>query len=605
MERNRFVNYLIGILCLMGCGAKGGIVFNQMISDSLALEQRPNVIIVLTDDQGFADLSCHGNPVLLTPAIDKLYSESIRLNNFHASPLCTPTRGQLMTGLDAMRNRAATVGRGLGLMRRDVVTLPEILQRNGYRTGIFGKWHLGDNYPDRPMDRGFQKAAWIKGWGIFSEVEYDNDYYKTRYLDSLETVYSNKYCTDLWFDLAMEWMDKMRESKQPFFTYLALNAPHGPFDAPEEDERFYREKVEYPKVASFFGMIGNIDRNMARLNDWLVRRNLRDNTLLIFMTDNGSAAGATFYNAGMRGEKGSNYDGGHRVPCFIRWPNGNLGPARTEDVAAQVQDLLPTLIDLLDLESDGGYRFDGASLVPILKRTDNDFLNNRMLVVQYAGLEDLQQKYFSAVVWNSWRLVGKDELYDLNNDPGQRHNIADVHPEVFRKMKAYYDTWWEGVKPSIDKYVPLVVGAGEYPTILSSDSWTDGSINTYWKVAAAAGANRGGAWPIHVEQEGTYRLHLSRWPFHLERQLTIAGPAHAVGGKPLNPGKALPIDVGCVALNDNPLVTGRASQGATQITIDMNLPRGDSFLQAWFRDSEGRDICGAYFLKLERMGDTN
>jgi len=168
--------------------------------------KRPNVIIVLSDDQGYGDFSCNGNPILQTPAFDKLYHESIRFSNFHVSPLCTPSRGELMSGLDAMHNLASTVLFGRGILRRDIVTMPEVFKQNGYHTGIFGKWHLGDSYPDRPMDRGFEKCEWFKGWGLLSEAEYDNDYYKTRYLDSLKPVNSDKYCTNLWFDEAMKWM---------------------------------------------------------------------------------------------------------------------------------------------------------------------------------------------------------------------------------------------------------------------------------------------------------------------------------------------------------------------------------------------------------------
>lgn len=604
MRKHILIGWAAIICLLSGCagpaGAKKDIVAD---ADGAAPLNKPNVIIVLTDDQGYGDLSCHGNPVLQTPNIDKFFNESIRLGDFHVSPLCTPTRGQLMTGLDAMHNRAATVGRGLALMRRDVVTMPEIFRANGYRTGIFGKWHLGDSYPDRPMDRGFEKAVWIKGWGLLSETEFDNDYYKTRYLDSLETKYSDKYCTDLWFDQAMEWMSDMRARGQPFFTYLALNAPHGPFDALEEDEAIFRDKVD-AKTASFYGMIRNIDRNMARLEEWLVKHNLRENTLVIFMTDNGSAVGAPVYNAGMRGEKGSNYDGGHRVPCFIRWPNGKLGNPRTEHAATQVQDILPTLIDLLGFKMEKNYHFDGVSLSPILKQ-EGGALPDRMFVVQYAGLDELQQKYFSAVIWNSWRLVGGNELYDVGSDPGQTNNVADAHPEVFEKMKAFYDVWWEGVTPWIGKYVPVVVGSSENPVILSSDSWISGSINTQWKVALVEGAPNGGEWPIDVTAEGEYKVQLSRWPFHLNRPLTAKGPAQAVGGRKINPGKAVPVASGCVSLNNGMPTVTKAVQNAADVTMHLTLPRGEHRLRAWFRDETGRDVCGAYYLRMERVDNAN
>ena len=198
------------------------LVYGYAARAQSSREKKLNVIIILSDDQGYGDFSCYGNPVLKTPALDKLYNESIRFSNFHVTPLCTPTRGELITGLDALHNKAMTVGTGRNILRRDIVTMPEVFRENGYRTGIFGKWHLGDNYPDRPMDRGFEKSIWFKGWGLLSEAEFDNDYYKTRYLDDIETKYSDKYCTDLWFDEAMKWMGEIAEKKQSGNSYSGV-----------------------------------------------------------------------------------------------------------------------------------------------------------------------------------------------------------------------------------------------------------------------------------------------------------------------------------------------------------------------------------------------
>ncbi len=471
---------------------------------------QPNVIIILTDDQGYGDFSCNGNPVLKTPALDKLYSQSIRFSDFHVAPLCTPTRGELISGLEALHNKACTVGTGRDMMRRDIITMPEIFKQNGYRTGIFGKWHLGDNYPDRPMDRGFQKSIWFKGWGLLSEAEYDNDYYKTRYLDSLNTVQSNKYCTDLWFDEAIKWMGEMADKNQPFFVYLPTNAPHGPFYAPEKDYKFYKDKVTDNKTAKFFGMIRNIDQNMDRLENWLDKRNLAKNTLVILMNDNGGTGGVKLYNAGMRGKKGSNYEGGHRAACFIKWPNGDFGKPRTVSFATEIEDLLPTFVDLLHLKVNGQHDFDGESLVPVLKNADGK-LADRMFVVQYGG-HDRPEKYFDCTVWNSWRLVGSNELYDISKDPGQKENIAAQFPEVLKKMLTYYDNWWKKVRPGIDDFVPIFVGSDkENPVILTSNFWADSAyVNTQWKVAKAGGPLAGGTWHINAVKGGTYRLQLSR-----------------------------------------------------------------------------------------------
>lgn len=570
----------------------------QMGHDQKAGE-RPNVIIILSDDQGYGDFSCHGNPVLKTPALDKLHGESVRFSNFHVSPLCTPTRGQLLTGLDAMRNGAATVLTGRNILRRDMITMPEVFSKNGYATGIFGKWHLGNNYPDRPMDRGFQKCIWHKGWGLLSEIEYDNDYYETRYLDSLETKQSGEYCTNLWFNKAMEWMDEMAAKKQPFFTYLALNAPHGPFHAPAQDFNFYKDKVDDSSTASFLGMIRNIDRNIERLDNWMEKRGLKDNTIIVYMTDNGGTGGVDLYNAGMRDKKGSNYDGGHRAACFLRWPGDRLGSPRTLSYATQIQDLLPTLIELFDFEVQPGHRFDGESLVPALKGEKP--INDRMFVVQYGGHVE-PEKYFSCVVWDSWRLVGENELYDLDKDPAQENNIAKDYPEVIDKMRAFYESWWKNVKPEINQFVPVIIGSEkENPVFLNSDNWVSGAVNSQWNIANASGPPEGGTCHLRILHEGKYSIALSRWPFHLGRSLTSSGPKTSVGGTEIRTGKALPVHFGCVSLNNGDPVIAESMPGANEIVFEMELPAGDCTFQAWFKSEEGEDLCGAYYVKAERL----
>ncbi|KAK6024268.1 arylsulfatase [Ostertagia ostertagi] len=401
---------------------------------------------------------------------------------------------QLMSGLDAMNNKASNVLTGRGLIRRDVTIMPEVFRDNGYHTGIFGKWHLGDVYPDRPMDRGFEKSIWTKGWGLLSETEFDNDYYHTRYQDSLELKYSNKYCSDLWFDEAMKWMDGLVGQSEPFFTYIPLNAPHGPFYAPEDEAAYYRKIVGDSVIGSFLGMVSNIDKNMARLDEWLVKRHLKENTLVIFMNDNGGTGGVKLYNAGMRGEKTSVYDGGHRAACFVSWPGGRLGPPRSIDYASNIQDLLPTFIDLFGFKLKKKQSFDGISLKKVWQQPGRHF-DNRMFVVQYTGKEK-PEKYFSSVVWDNWRLVNGNELYDISKDPGQQNEIAVAQPAVTARLKAHYEKWWKKLEPVVFDYVPVMIGSKkENPVLLSSNGWIGaGGINTQWGVAMANGDVHGGTW---------------------------------------------------------------------------------------------------------------
>src|SRR5574340_1627092 len=202
---------------------------------------RPNVLVILTDDQGYGDLSCHGNPVLKTPNMDRLHSQSVRFTDFHSAPMCTPTRGQLMSGLDALHNRATSVTAGRAVLRRDVPTMANVFSQSGYSTGVFGKWHLGDNYPYRPMDRGFQEAKYFKGFGMSSVPEFDNDYMNGRYLDRGVRKSFKGYCADFWFGEAMNWMGQQQKKGQPFFCYLPTNTPHGPAWVAEEWAAPYRQ----------------------------------------------------------------------------------------------------------------------------------------------------------------------------------------------------------------------------------------------------------------------------------------------------------------------------------------------------------------------------
>ena len=562
-------------------------------------DSRPNVIVILTDDQGYGDMSAHGNPILRTPNLDRLHDESVRLTDFHVAPVCTPTRGELMTGLYALRNKAGMVPAGRNLMRRDIPTMPEIFRDGGYATGLFGKWHLGDTYPHRPLDRGFERAVWHKGWGFASEIEYDNDYYYTRYIDQEEVRYSDRFCTETWFDAATEWMAERADQGQPFFTYLALNTPHYPFNALARNYFEYGGQVEDPLLAHFFGLIAIIDENVARLDAWLADRGLRDNTILIFMNDNGTAKGETIFNAGMRGKKGSPYEGGHRAICFIRWPAGDLGAPRSVAYPAHVTDILPTLAELADVGLPEGSTFDGASIAPVLRSPDGEG-PDRKIVVQYGGRIRPAKYSDSSVIWNNWRLVGEGELYDISTDPGQQTDVADHNPEVLATMKAHYDSYWASIEDSIDPVEPLVVRASpEVFTDMTSNSWIEVDCDNRTRTAETCGPPRGGVWQVEVEAEGSYAIDLARWPFHMDRSLTVAGPAATIGGVLITPGKALPISSASLSVNGGAAMAAKAAPDMASVRFVVELDEGRSTLQGWFRDSSGKDISGAYYGRIQ------
>ncbi|NNL02391.1 MAG: sulfatase-like hydrolase/transferase, partial [Eudoraea sp.] len=287
------------------------------------LTQNPNVIIVFTDDQGYGDLGYHGNPILKTPNLDAFAEASLELTNFHVGTTCSPSRAGLLTGRNANRNNAWHTIAGCSILSANEETMAEVFGNNQYETVMFGKWHLGDNYPYRPIDRGFQHALYHGGGGIGQTPDYwGNDYFNDNYFRNGKPEKFNGYCTDVWFNQAIEFLEE-RESGEPFFMYLALNAAHSPFNVPDAFAEMYEDAPLSEEQKRFYGMITNIDLNFGRLIEYLKKNKLFENTILIFTTDNGTARGITHlkdkdkvlgYNAGLRGIKGSHYDGGHRVP---------------------------------------------------------------------------------------------------------------------------------------------------------------------------------------------------------------------------------------------------------------------------------------------------
>ena len=625
---------------------------------------RPNVILILTDDQGYGDLSYTGNPVLRTPAMDRLQAESVRFTDFHVCPVCTPTRGELMTGCDSLRNGATFVSMGRALLRTDLPTAADIFAANGYRTGLFGKWHLGDNYPYRPQDRGFQETIWHPSWGVTSAADvYGNDYFDDTYRHRDRMEEFRGYCTDVWFEQATAWMRRCVRGGDPFFAYIATNAPHGPLWVPDHYRDPYRDAVAGGRVtadhASFFAMIACIDENLARLDWYLHQNGLYDDTIVMFMTDNGTASGEAVYNAGMRGRKSSIYDGGHRVPCLLRWPGGGIGgmgagaarPAQPEreetaggsdplargreaagaraalpggseaggtaswagsgappagrDVTdvTRATDVLPTLIDLCGLRVDDGVEFDGVSLAAVARGTEAA-LPDRMTVVQYGHPNEAPAfgrtaKDVASVLWGRWRLVNGNELYDIAADPGQQRDVAAAHPGVAARMRDHYEQWWAGVGDNLDRYQPLTIGAAEEnPMRLCSADWAWAFADNQRNIRGPAMDS--GTWHVQAAHAGTYSLTLRRWP--QESGLAIAAEAPPLvgvdGGWPA--GKAIPAASAWLRAGGSE-ATAPVPEGATEVTFRMPLDAGPAQIRSWWIDAAGNQLAGAYYLTAERL----
>jgi len=425
---------------------------------------RPNIIFVLTDDQGMGDLSCMGNPILKTPHIDRFYERATRFTDFQVSPTCAPMRSAMMSGRAPFKNGVTHTIFQRERMALDVFTLPQALQSAGYETGIFGKWHLGDEETYLPGSRGFKEVL-IHGSGGIGQVNLgdfppngENTYFDNVLLHNDTIVKTKGFCTDLFFQAALVWIKQQHEAKTPYFAYIALNAPHGPHIAPEKYKKRFLDAGYDEKTAGRYGMIENIDDNFgvlwAKLSEWKVL----DNTLLIFMTDNGMSMarikvkGKTEvpFNAGMKGRKNSPNEGGTHVPAFWYW-KGVLGEGVDIDALTAHIDLYKTFSELAGAKLPSKMQaLDGSSLLPLLEDPKAKWPDRELFVHcgrWSAGKRDEAKFEKCAVRSERWRFVNNKQLYDISADPGEIKDVAAAYPEVVDQLRKSYDKWWESVLP--------------------------------------------------------------------------------------------------------------------------------------------------------------
>jgi arylsulfatase len=419
---------------------------------------RPNIILVMPDDLGYGDYSCLGNPVMKTPAVDAFWKQSVRLTDFHVSPTCSPTRAALLSGRHEFKNGVTHTILERERMSLSTITLAQVLKSAGYATGIFGKWHLGDEAPYQPDRRGFEEVLIHGGGGIGQTYPGScgdapgNSYQNPALLHNGVFERTQGYCTDVFFGRAIQWMDAQRKAGVPFFAYIAPNVAHEPLQCPEENYQHYAGKVP-EQVARFYGMIETLDRNFGLLLAELSKWGLENDTLIIFLgTDNGGYGPACeIFNAGMRGGKGSPYQGGTRAPCFWRWPAKLQGGRDVSALTAHI-DIFPTLAEIvgIPLKDDLAKQLEGRSLLPLLTNPKADW-PDRFLVTHVGRWP--RGKVASAKFQNCsirdrrFTLVNNQELYDLANDPGERKNVMADYPEQVAKLRAAYDRWWRDVQP--------------------------------------------------------------------------------------------------------------------------------------------------------------
>ena len=426
--------------------------------------KRPNIVFLLTDDQGYGDLSAHGNPVLKTPHLDKLGASSVRFTDFHVSPTCAPTRSALLTGRHEFKNGVTHTILERERMTLKATTLAQLLQQSSYTTGIFGKWHLGDEAEYQPNRRGFDEV-FIHGGGGIGQIypgscgdAPDNRYFDPAILHNGTFEKTRGYCTDVFFEQATRWIDAQRKSGKPFFAYIPTNAPHGPYIARPEDKALYEGRGLTPQEESFFGMLHNIDVNAGKLLEKLEEWGIAGNTLFVYMNDNGGTAGTKIFNAGMRSTKGTPWLGGTRAISYWSWP-GTLTPADCKALAAHI-DFFPTIAELAGIQIPEAVQpqVEGRSLVPLLQDPKAPWADRRLFthVGRWERFSDpSESKYRSAAVRNTrWSMVSDSkgsfpnwQLFDLSVDYGQSKDVMHEHPEVAKELAAAYDAWWETCLP--------------------------------------------------------------------------------------------------------------------------------------------------------------
>ncbi|HZL88127.1 MAG TPA: arylsulfatase [Pirellulaceae bacterium] len=569
---------------------------------------KPNVLLIITDDQGYGDIGIHGNTMIKTPHLDQLARQSVRLTNFHVDPTCAETRSALMTGKYSCRVGVWHTIMGRSILRRDEKTMPQYFAEAGYTTGMFGKWHLGDNYPFRPHDRGFQEALYNGGGGVGQSPDaWGNDYFDDTYMRNGKSEQQTGYCTDVWFRAATQFIEKHKE--QPFFCYVATNAPHSPYNVdPKYAEPYLKQGVPQP-MANFYGMIANIDENLGKLLAKLDEWKLAENTIVVFMTDNGTAAGVVGqasrlpkgkkkegeremwqgFTAGMRAQKGSQYEGGHRVPCFIRWPQDAQLAGRSVDRLTAHFDLLPTLLDLCGVAPPAAADLDGRSLKLLIHGAEEE--SWRPTRVVHSQRVDQPEKWRKCSVMHQignceWRLVDGKELYDLRTDPGQAADIAADHPDVLRKLRDFYENWWTEVSQRFDEYsdVPLGDPAAPAQQLCCHDWHPEDAGAAPWNQSGQEGVGKdplvNGQWATEVAQDGNYSFTLRMRP----------------AGTPYK----LPRGKARVKIGD---VEGTADipANADGVTINLALKKsGHVMLQTWLTDGDGQSR-GAYYVTVKAL----
>jgi arylsulfatase len=583
---------LIGLCVITGCSFQKREAFRRP----------PNILLIMTDDQGYGDIGYHGNPLIRTPVMDSLARKGTRIDPFYVSPVCAPTRSSLMTGRYHLRTGVYDTYNGGAMMSSGEVTLAEVLAGRGYHTGMIGKWHLGDNHPMRPQDQGFQYVLMHKGGGIGqpgddfgNHMRGDSSYFDPYLWENGQRVRRYGYCSDIFTDQAIDFLeDHSRDQPEdPFFLYLAFNAPHTPLQLPEKYYNEYRDLVQeagdfgiaggnllsmndsdQEDARRVYGMVSNIDDNLGRLWNVLHQLQLEENTVVVFLTDNGPQQRR--YTAGLNQRKGSVMEGGIRVPCIWYW-KGVIGGNRVVEHPAAHIDVMPTLLDFAGIRHEGP--LDGISLKGILLE-EEESMEERPLF--FVWERSFPQRYSNmAVRRGDYKLVGQVphgqpdtmlQLYQLSEDPFELRNLGSAKTEVRDSLRSELDRWYEEVMSSPHLVDPprIILGSPhENPVMLGRNDWK-GPVARQWNRADAFGF-----WDLHVVDPGPYRVTLVfRDPFPGQGRINISSGSRQYWNI-------------------------HRDTSATEISLDeIYLNTGDQSFSAWFQ--HGGKMYTPFYISIHK-----
>lgn len=590
------------------------VVVALLCAATLSAEaQKPNVVFVISDDQGYGDLACTGNPIIKTPHIDQLASESSGLSDYHVAPTCSPTRCSLLTGHWTNRTGVWHTIMGRSMLRENEITVGQMFSDAGYETGMFGKWHLGDNYPYRPEDRGFTEVYRHGGGGIGQTPDiWDNAYFDGSYFHNGEIVPAKGFCTDVFFEQASAFISKCAKQHKPFFAYISTNAPHSPLHCPPKYLKMYAGQSD--DIAAFYGMITNIDDNVGKTRQLLEDLGIADETIFIFTTDNGTASGAKVYNAGMRAGKGSPYEGGHRVPFFVHWPNGGLTKQHDVDELTHAVDIVPTLLEMTGVAKPTGVKFDGVSIADLLDPNKDVDWPKRFVISDSQRVRDPIKWRGSSVMTGKYRLVNRDELYNIATDPGQENNIAKEHPDIVAEMREFYEQWWAELEPTFSQTTEIYLGHEQHPVVtLTAHDWIQ-EIYPPWHQGSIREADRKhprgeqlkhlGYWAVKVLRDGKYRISLRRWPSEANAAInaTLAAGEDVPGATRAFRavrGNSIEASHAVLRIDNQDLERKPVENDAEDISFETELKAGSHQLAPIFEIKEGE--LGAYYVVVTSL----